>query len=497
MDEYRKYIEKDSALERRFQPVTVREPTREEAVRILTALRPRYEAHHRLPISDQAVEAAVELSRRYLPARFLPDKAIDLMDEAAARVRMEPAAKPGSLVQLEERHRTALMDLREAVHRQDYEQAAMLRAAQDSFSRQLEAERLAWRTGSGSAREVTAQDVAAVVADWTGIPVTALTRTETDCLLGLEEELHRRVVGQSQAVEAVARAIRRSRSGLKDPRRPVGSFLFPGPSGVGKTELCRALAQALFGSEDALIRFDMSEYREGHSVSRLMGAPPGYVGHDEGGQLTEKVRRRPYCVVLFDELEKAHEEVWNLLLQILEDGMLTDGQGRRVDFRNAVIVMTTNAGARRQGMVSQQVGFSSGGPGGQSLRDQALLAELRRVFRPEFLNRVDDIVIFHPLSSEETRQIADRMAQQIGQRLTGLGVTLQMEPEALDLVAREGSDQDYGARPMRRYLAAQLEDRAAELLLRGELASGTALRVSAGGDGLALEVLSAAGSELV
>ena len=496
LTEYRQHIEKDAALERRFQPVTIDEPTAEEAVSILTALRPRYEAHHRLSITSEAIQAAVDLAQRYLPARFLPDKAIDLMDEAAARVRMEPAAKPQSLLSLEERHRAALADLREAVRQQDFEQAALLRDAEDSFCRQLEAARLAWHSGFVGSRGVTPEDVAEVVSDWTGIPVTAITKSEAERLLGLEEELHNRVVGQSTAVAAVARAIRRSRSGLKDPRRPVGSFLFPGPSGVGKTELCKTLAQALFGSEDALIRFDMSEYREAHTVSRLVGSPPGYVGHDEGGQLTEQVRRRPYSVVLFDELEKAHEEVWNLLLQILEDGILTDAQGRRIDFRNAVVVMTTNAGTRRQGMPSQPVGFSSG-QSHQDLRDRMVLAELRRVFRPEFLNRIDDIVVFHPLSPEETAQVAGHMADQIAARMASLGVSLRMEPDALALIARQATDPDCGARPMRRYLASQLEDSAAELLLNGSLTSGSALSVSAGPDGLALTVLAPTKSELV
>ena len=484
-EEYRRYIEKDAALERRFQPVTVEEPSPEDAVAILTALRDRYEAHHRLTITDEAVSAAVRLSRRYLPARFLPDKAIDLMDEAASRVGLEECAAPPSLKLLEERHRQAARELEQAVKQQDFEQAALLRDAEGSFRRQYEEARLAWYAGGQRQRRpVTAEDVAAVVSDWTGVPAAALTSAESERLLHLEELLHRRVVGQEEAVAAVARAIRRGRTALKDPRRPVGSFLFPGPSGVGKTELCKALAQTLFGSEDALIRFDMSEYGEGHSVSRLVGSPPGYVGHDEGGQLTERVRQRPYSVVLFDELEKAHPEVWNLLLQILEDGVLTDSQGRRTDFRNAVVVMTTNAGAKALASGRAPLGFSPSRPEADLARE--VERELRGLFRPEFLNRLDQIVVFRALSPAEQRQVAALLAGQLAGRLKEAGILLTVDGSALDAAVRSCGDPEYGVRPMRRYFRSQLEDPAAQLLLQGRLPAGGTLRVSAGPEGLVL-----------
>lgn len=485
-EEYRRYIEKDSALERRFQPVRIEEPDPEAALTILHGLRDKYEAHHRLTITDEALKAAVELSRRYLPARFLPDKAIDLMDEASARVRMEEAVPPPALKGLENRHRQAVRELEEAVRGQDFERAALLRDAESSFRRQLDEARLAWYAGADrDRRAVTGEDVAAVVADWTGIPVTALTQEETERLLHLEDALHRRVVGQEEAVRAVARAIRRGRTGLKDPRRPMGSFLFPGPSGVGKTELCKALAEALFGTEEALLRFDMSEYMEAHTVSRLIGSPPGYVGHEEGGQLTERVRRRPYSVVLFDELEKANSEIWNLMLQILEDGVLTDAQGRRADFRNTVIVMTTNAGARQLAASRTPLGFSSGTSARGDAR-RAVEGELKRLFRPEFLNRLDEIILFRPLDREEERKVAVRMSGEVAERLKKAGVQLVMEDSALEAAARQGADPEYGVRPLRRYLQRELEDGAAELLLRGELPPDSILRVSGSEEGLIL-----------
>ncbi|MCI8537162.1 MAG: ATP-dependent Clp protease ATP-binding subunit [Oscillospiraceae bacterium] len=478
LEEYRRYIEKDAALERRFQPVTVEEPAPAEALTILKALRDKYEAHHRLSITDGALDAAVELSRRYLPARFLPDKAIDLMDEAASRVRLEDAGPPAALRGLEGRHRQALRELEEAVHGQDFERAALLRDAEASFRRQLEEARLAWYTGADRERRpVEAGDVAAVVSDWTGIPVTALTEEESKRLLKLEEALHKRVVGQEDAVQAVARAIRRGRTGLKDPKRPMGSFLFPGPSGVGKTELSKALAEALFGTEEALLRFDMSEYMEAHTVSRLIGSPPGYVGHEEGGQLTERVRRRPYAVVLFDELEKANGEIWNLLLQILEDGVLTDAHGRRTDFRNTVVVMTTNAGARQ--LSRTPLGFSNGG---QADARQAVERELKQLFRPEFLNRVDEVIVFQSLTEEERKRVAALMGRETARRLESSGVTLELEDSALTVIAGQGTNPEYGVRPLRRYLQRHLEDEAADLLLRGALASGDRLRVT-GEDG--------------
>ncbi len=474
LEEYRKYIEKDAALERRFQPVVVAEPSPDTALTILQSLRDRYEAHHKLSISDEALEAAVHLSRRYLPDRFLPDKAIDLMDEAASRVRMERQAAPADLRDLEEKVAKAQREKEEAIRGQDFEKAAMLRDAERDFRAELEQERTAWRCGH-SAGAVNAQDVAAVVADWTGVPVTALTQAESDRLLHLEEELHRRVVGQEDAVRAVANAVRLSRVGLGDPKRPTGAFLFLGPTGVGKTELCRALAEALFGSEEALLRFDMSEYMEAHTVARLIGSPPGYVGHEEGGQLTEKVRRKPYCVVLFDELEKAHEDVWSILLQIMEDGTLTDAQGRKADFRNAVVVMTSNVGAKRITAKGRGLGFTSEAQGAVRPFAQvsmAVMEEVRRTFRPEFLNRVDEVIVFKALDQAQIAEIARRMLETVAQRLALRGVGLTMTEEAVAAIAAKGFDPDYGARPLRRAIRAQLEDKAALLLLTGEVGSG-------------------------
>ena len=423
LDEYRRYIEKDAALERRFQPVTVREPDPDTALAILRGLRDRYEAHHKLTITDEALEQAVSLSCRYLTDRFLPDKAVDLIDEAASRVRMEKLSTPPDLRELEERADRAAREKEEAIRGQDFEKAAMLRDAERDFRRELSRQRSLWHLDH-TVSQVTAEDVAAVVAGWTGIPVTTLTQAESERLLHLEEELHRRVVGQDEAVRAVARAVRLGRVGLKDPDRPTGAFLFLGPTGVGKTELCKALAAALFGTGEALLRFDMSEYMEKHTVSRLLGAPPGYVGHDEGGQLTEKVRRKPYSVVLFDEIEKAHPDVWGILLQIMEDGVLTDAQGHKVDFRNTVVVMTSNVGAARITAKGSRLGFSAAGSGEtrpvEELRE-AVLGDLKKVFRPEFLNRLDDIIVFRQLTRPEIRSIARRMLDTVGQRLEKLG----------------------------------------------------------------------------
>ena len=471
--EYRKYIEKDAALERRFQPVLVEEPSRETALTILKGLRSRYEEHHKLAISDQALEAAVNLSCRYLPDRFLPDKAVDLIDEAAARVRTGALETPPALRGLEERACQAALAREDAIRGQNYEQAAMLRDAERDFRRELAVQCRAWRQDQGH-RGVEAEDVAAVVADCTGIPVSALTRAESDRLLALEGELHRRVVGQDAAVQAVARAIRRGRVGLKEPGRPIGSFLFLGPTGVGKTELCKALAAALFGTEEALLRFDMSEYMEQHTVSRLLGAPPGYVGYDEGGQLTEKVRRKPYSVVLFDELEKAHPDVWGVLLQLLEDGVVTDAQGRKADFRNTVVVMTSNAGARRLSARGGRLGFSGDRGEGRSPEElrQAALSELKQIFRPEFLNRVDEIVVFQQLARPELRTIARRLLGQLEGRLAARQVALQVSDQALDRLTELGFDPEYGARPLRRAIRTQVEDPLAELLLGGGFSPG-------------------------
>ena len=491
LDEYRRYIEKDAALERRFQPVTVHEPDPDTALAILRGLRDRYEAHHKLTITDEALEHAVSLSCRYLTDRFLPDKAVDLIDEAASRVRMEKLSTPPDLRELEERADRAAREKEEAIRGQDFEKAAMLRDAERDFRRELSRQRSLWHLDH-TVNQVTAEDVAAVVAGWTGIPVTTLTQAESERLLHLEEELHRRVVGQNEAVRAVARAVRLGRVGLKDPDRPTGAFLFLGPTGVGKTELCKALAAALFGTGEALLRFDMSEYMEKHTVSRLLGAPPGYVGHDEGGQLTEKVRRKPYSVVLFDEIEKAHPDVWGILLQIMEDGVLTDAQGHKVDFRNTVVVMTSNVGATRITAKGSRLGFSAAGSGEtrpvEELRE-AILGDLKKVFRPEFLNRLDDVIVFRQLTRPEIRDIARRMLDTVGQRLEKRGVALRTGEEALDLLARDGFDPAYGARPLRRTIRAQVEDPAAELLLSGTLKQGAALLADAREGKVALTVL--------
>ena len=458
--EYRKHIEKDAALERRFQPITVGEPTEEQALAILRALRPRYESHHRLKISDEALAAAVTLSRRYITGRFLPDKAVDLMDEAASRVRMGTRPDSPELRAMEAKAAEAERDRAAAVAEQNYERAAMLRDVEHSCREQAEQEREALRRAQREKqRTVGEEDVAAVVSAWTGVPVTRLTEDEGERLLRLEDTLHARVVGQDEAVREVARALRRARAGLRDPKRPVGSFLFLGPTGVGKTELCRALADAVFGDEEALVRLDMSEYMERHTVSRLVGAPPGYVGYDEGGQLTEKVRRRPWSVVLFDEIEKAHEDVWNLLLQILEDGVLTDAQGRRVDFRNTVLVMTSNVGAKAITSSAAKLGFAQAedGDGGFARVKETVMAELRATFKPEFLNRIDSTVVFRRLSRADVSAIARRMLEATVQRAAALGVTLTVEDAAVERIA----------------------DAVAELLLSGALHAGDAVRIAA------------------
>ncbi len=477
LEEYRKYIEKDAALERRFQPVRIKEPDPETALTILKTIRERYEAHHKLSISDQALEAAISLSRRYLPDRFLPDKAIDLMDEAASRTRLDRQAPSADLKALEEKASQAQREKEAAIRGQNFEKAAMLRDAERDFRMELERERAVLRCGRGSGT-VGPEDVAAVVSEWTGIPVTTLTQAESDRLLHLEEVLHRRVVGQTDGVKAVSNAVRLSRVGLSDPHRPTGTFLFLGPTGVGKTELCRALAEALFGSEDALLRFDMSEYMEAHTVARLIGSPPGYIGHEKGGLLTEKVRRTPYCVVLFDELEKAHEDIWSLLLQIMEDGTLTDAQGRKADFRNAVVVMTSNVGAKRITAKGCSLGFSSQQLGRLRPFSQitaSVMEEVKRTFRPEFLNRVDEVIVFHPLEEGEIASIARRMLETAAQRLAQREVTLTYTEEAVSSIAKLGFDPDYGARPLRRTIRTRLENPAAELLLSGQVGPGSRL----------------------
>ena len=478
LNEYRKYIEKDAALERRFQPVQVGEPSQEASLEILKGLRPKYEQHHKLQITDEALESAVSLSARYIADRFLPDKAIDLMDEAASRVRMETEEISPELKSLEEKIAALAKDKEAAIARQDYETAAQLRDIEKNYRDQVEIERDKRRKSEVKHRPVGPEDIAAVVSGWTGIPVTRLTEDEGTRLLHMEDTLHKRVVGQDEAVQAVARAIRRGRVGLKDPKRPTGSFLFLGPTGVGKTELCKSLAEAMFGDESSIIRIDMSEYMERHTVSRLVGSPPGYVGHEEGGQLTEKVRRKPYSVVLFDEIEKAHEDVWNMLLQILDDGRITDAQGRTVDFKNTVIVMTSNVGAKSLTTAGTKLGFaqsdSAAEDGEQKFQRarETVMAELRQTFRPEFLNRIDDIIVFRSLTEADIREVARRMLSAVSARMETMGLHLNASDEAVAELAKAGFDSKYGARPLRRCIQNQVEDAVAEGMLDGTLKAG-------------------------
>lgn len=482
-EEYRRMIEKDAALERRFQPVRVEEPTPETTRTILQTLAPRYGRHHGLTFQPEALDAAVTLSVRYLPDRRLPDKAIDLMDEAAAQARLQALALPPELQALAGRVQAAALARDEAIAAQDYEGAARYRDAETDFRRELEGGRRQWQAHQPTP-VVTPQDVARTLSQWTGIPLSALTQPEREKLLGLEAALARRVAGQQEAVAAVARAVRRGRAGLKEPDRPAGAFLFLGPTGVGKTELCKALAQTLFGTEEALLRFDMTEFAEKHTMSRLTGSPPGYVGHEEGGQLTEAVRRHPYSVLLFDELEKAHPDVWSLLLQIMEDGVLTDAHGRRADFRNTILVMTSNIGGERLA-TGTPLGFAGGAGAGQG-QEAALQRELRQVFRPEFLNRLDETVLFHPLGDRELEAIAGKLLASFGQRLAGSGVTFAPAQEAVSLLARQGKDTRYGARPLRRLIRRQVENPAAEMLLRQEISPGGTLALEVQGEALAL-----------
>ncbi len=476
-EEYRRYIEKDAALERRFQTVTVDEPDRDTAMKILDSLCERYEAHHRVAISEEAIAAAVDLSRRYLPDRFLPDKAIDLLDEACSRVRLSRVPKPDDIALLEQRLDEVRAEKTTAIAGEDFETAAHLRDVEEDFARQLREKRE--RSSQDGVLGVTEEDVAAVTSEWTGIPVRRIQRGERERLLRLEEELRAGVVGQEEAVRDIARAIRRARMGLKEPGRPVGCFLFLGSTGVGKTELCRTLARALFGGEEAMIRLDMSEYAEGHSASRLVGAPPGYVGHDDGGQLTERVRRRPYSVVLFDEIEKAHADVWNLLLQIMEDGRLTDSRGRTVDFRNTVVIMTGNVGARHLSGQGGRLGFSAGEEDSRVRGERAVEEELRRTFPPEFLNRLDDTVIFRKLGEEELAGIARRMIADTAARLASREIALSADDSALGLLARESGRTDYGARPLRRLIRARVEEPVADGILDGTYQPGDVLVLTA------------------
>ena len=481
LKEYHKYIEKDSALERRFQPVSVGEPTREESVEILRGLRDRYEAHHRVHITDEAIIAAVNLSDRYISDRFLPDKAIDLIDEAASRVRIKAFTAPPDMKEQEARLEVLNKETEEAVAHEDFEKAANLRDQKKQLQNEMTERRKEWEQKRNSKVEtVGEEEVAEIVSSWTGIPVKRMTESEAERLLHLEDILHRRVIGQDEAVKAVSKAVRRARAGLKDPNRPIGSFIFLGPTGVGKTELCKALGEALFGDEDSLIRIDMSEYMEKHSVSRMIGSPPGYVGYEEGGQLTEKVRRKPYAVILFDEVEKAHPDVFNVLLQILEDGRLTDGQGRVVDFKNTVVVMTSNAGAHTI-KKQRSMGFGSSASDEKSYEAmrENIMDEVKRIFRPEFLNRVDEIIVFHALEQDEIDRIAKLMLSNVQKRLRERDIDLEVDDSAIKLLSAAGYDLQYGARPLRRAIQRMVEDALSEEILDGKVKLGDRVSMSA------------------
>ena len=474
INEYRKYIEKDAALERRFQPVTVGEPTQEEAVLILKGLRDKYEAHHKVVITNEAIEAAVKLSSRYITDRFLPDKAIDLIDEACSKVKLRAYTAPDSIKELESRLKNMDAEKSAAIAEQDFERAAKIRDDEKSLKEQLAAEQEKWKMENDHiSGEVNAEEVAAIVSSWTGIPATQLTKEESQRLLDMEKILHERIVGQDEAVSAVSRAIRRSRVGLKDPKRPMGSFIFLGPTGVGKTELCKALAEAMFGDENALVRFDMSEYMEKHTVSRLVGSPPGYVGYDEGGQLTEKVRRKPYCVLLFDEIEKAHPDVFNILLQILDDGILTDSQGRKVDFKNTIIIMTSNIGARRITDERKSLGFGNSDSviSDEQVRED-VMAELKKAFRPEFLNRVDDTIVFRQLKAEDIEQIAGKLLNTLAKRVAERNINITFTDAAIKQIAKVGFDATYGARPLKRAIQSEIEDALSNEMLDGKINDG-------------------------
>ncbi len=477
LNEYRKYIEKDAALERRFQPVKVGEPTPEQAVQILKGLRDSYEAHHKVKITDEAINAAVTLSSRYIADRYLPDKAIDLIDEGASKVRLASLTSPDNVKELEDEIADYEKEKASAINEQDFERAARLRDEQKELQTKLDDAKKKWQEQQkGNSGEVTAEDIAKIVSEWTGIPVVQLTKEESERLLNMENVLHERVIGQSEAVTAIAKAIRRGRVGLKDPKRPVGSFIFLGPTGVGKTELCKALAEAMFGDENAMLRLDMSEYMEKHTVSKLIGSPPGYVGFEEGGQLTEKVRRKPYSVVLFDEIEKAHPDVFNMLLQILEDGRLTDSQGRTVDFKNTIIIMTSNVGARLITEKQSSLGFNSENENVEESEKkdikELVTGELRKVFRPEFLNRVDDIIVFNKLNKDEIKQIAVKMLKTLENRLDKMNIKISFTDNAISEIADKGFDENYGARPLRRAIQNEIEDPLSEQMLEGKVKDG-------------------------
>ncbi|MCL2163206.1 MAG: ATP-dependent Clp protease ATP-binding subunit [Oscillospiraceae bacterium] len=481
LDEYRKHVEKDSALERRFQPISVNEPTQEETIGILKGIRDKYEAHHRVSITDEALEAAVRLSDRYITDRFLPDKAIDLIDEASSKIRLKSYVAPEELKNLEDELLTASQQKEDAIKEQQFEKAAGFRDEEQRIKAEIERVRTEWRQNNERKGEsVSAEDIADVVASWTGVPVRKMEKEEAYRIAHMEEILHKRVIGQEEAVKTLAKAIKRGRVGLKDPKRPVGSFIFLGPTGVGKTELCKSLAEAMFGDEEALIRFDMSEYMEKFNVSRLVGSPPGYVGYDEGGQLTEKVRRKPYSVVLFDEIEKAHPDVFNILLQIMEDGRLTDSHGKLVDFRNSVVIMTSNAGAR---MITEKkkLGFTPASEDKTEISykeiKDSVMGELKKVFKPEFLNRVDDVIVFRPLTKDEIRQIVQLMTDELCGRLKQNRITVAISDAALDEIAKEGFDPIYGARPLRRAIQSIVEDGLTDEILEERVKEGDSVFV--------------------
>lgn len=473
ISEYRKNIEKDAALERRFQPVTVGEPTEEETVEILKGLRDKYEAHHKVKITDDAINSAVKLSSRYINDRFLPDKAIDLIDEAASVVRLNAYTLPQNLKDMEEEIKRLNAEKQDAVNNQKFEEAAKIRDKANELNKLLDDEKSKWRNSSNhDVKAVSSEEIAQVVSQWTGVPVNQLTKEESERLLNMEKILHERIVGQDKAVSTISKAIRRGRVGLKNPNRPIGSFIFLGPTGVGKTELCKSLAEAMFGDENAIIKLDMSEYMEKHTVSKLIGAPPGYVGFDEGGQLTEKIRRKPYSVVLFDEIEKAHPDVFNMLLQILEDGVLTDSQGRKVSFKNAIIIMTSNVGASKITDEKLALGFVQEDGKKLSIED-LVMPDLKKTFKPEFLNRLDDIIVFNQLDQNDIEEIAKRMLKSLKKRTADLGIELDFTDNAITELAKEGFDKTYGARPLRRAIQSKIEDRLSELILDKTIGEGS------------------------
>jgi len=480
LNEYRKYIEKDAALERRFQPVTVGEPSIQETIQILKGIRDKYEAHHKVKITDEAIKAAVELSSRYINDRYLPDKAIDLMDEAASKVKLQSLTAPKEVKKIEAKIEEIVKEKEDAINSQDFENAAKLRDKEQKEREKLEKAKINWEQKNQiESLEVGENEIAEVIASWTGVPVSKLTEAESERLRKLEEELHQRVIGQDEAISAVSKAIRRSRVGLKDPKRPIGSFMFLGPTGVGKTETCKALAECLFGDENAIIRVDMSEYMEKHTISKLIGSPPGYVGFEEGGQLTEKVRRKPYSVILFDEIEKAHPDVFNIMLQILDDGRLTDSQGRVVDFKNTVIIMTSNIGARNISD-GKLIGFSNGEHKNVKKDEQIkndVMTELKKAFRPEFLNRVDEIIVFKQLTEEEIENIADLMLKKVTQRLIDKDIKIKVTKEMKKYIAKVGFDPVYGARPLKRTIQNSIEDKLAEEILDGNIKDGDNVKV--------------------